>query len=382
MVSVGAGRAPQRRHEHVRDEPTLSSTNGSGAGRGVAVMAAGLTALLMAVGFTRPRSEASRQALLREQRDRGRYADEPAEIPAKGWKDIVLRIYHSIEDDRLIAIAAGVTYYVLLAIFPAIAALVSVYGLFADPAAINGHLDALTSFLPGSAVDIINEQLTRVASQPQGTLGLTFITGLAVSLWSANAGIKAMFDALNVVYQEKEKRSFLRLNLISLVFTACAIVLLLLAVALVVVVPIVLKFIGLAGITDLLIAIGRWPAFLVVIAFSFAVVYRYGPSRRDPQWRWVSWGSAFAAFGWIGVSALFSWYVANFASYNETYGSLGAVIGFMVWIWLSVIVILVGGKLNAEMEHQTAKDTTAGRPNKPLGRRGAHMADTIGAAQD
>jgi membrane protein len=312
---------------------------------------------------------------------RGRSADTPSEIPAKGWKDILLRIYRGISDDRIVAIAAGVTFYTLLAIFPAIAAMISLYGLFADPATINQHVEALAGFVPSGGLDIIREQIDRVVAQGRQTLGLTLAVGLAISLWSANAGIKALFDALNVVYHEEEKRGFFKLNAVSLLFTLGAIVFLLLAVATMTVLPALLEGLGLSGASELLIRIGRWPALLVAVSLAIALIYRWGPSRDEAQWRWISWGSAFAAVGWLIASMLFSWYAANFGSYNETYGSLGAVIGFMTWVWISVIVILVGAKLNAEMEHQTARDTTEGRP-KELGRRGAHMADTVGASQD
>jgi membrane protein len=312
---------------------------------------------------------------------RGRDADSPSEIPASGWKDILWRIYQNIGEHRVIAIAAGVTFYVLLAIFPAIAALVSVYGLFADAASINSHLTSMASVLPGGAVDIVGEQITRLTAQPAAKLGLTFFFGLAISLWSANAGIKALFDALNIVYGEKEKRGFFKLNLVSLTFTAGVLVFALIALAAVVVLPIALEYVGLGRVTDLLVRIGRWPVMFLVVALGIALIYRYGPSRDTPRWRWISWGSAFAALTWIVASILFSWYASHFGSYNKTYGSLGAAIGFMTWIWLSTIVVLMGAELDAEMEHQTARDTTEGPP-QPIGARGAAVADTVGAAHD
>jgi membrane protein len=376
-----------------------------------ALWAAGLAVALMAIGFKRkahaedgaePRqgtderrrvrgsdnptlrqSHAGGDALraARTEHDRGRSATTPSEIPARGWKDILLRIYHNMSEHRVVAIAAGVTFYVLLAIFPAIAALVSLYGLFADPKTISEHLASASSFLPGGAIDIVGEQLQRLTAQPSERLGLTFFTGLAISLWSTNAGMKALFDALNIVYGEKEKRSFIKLNAVSLAFTLGGLIFALLAIGAVVVVPIILNYVGLGQATALLISIGRWPVMFVAVAFWIAIIYRYGPSRDTPQWRWVTWGSACASFAWIVLSILFSWYAANFGSYNKTYGSLGAAIGFMTWIWLSAIVILLGAELDAEMEHQTARDTTEGEP-KPLGARGAAVADTVGAAQD
>ncbi|MFC7398378.1 YihY/virulence factor BrkB family protein [Chelatococcus sp. GCM10030263] len=312
--------------------------------------------------------------------DRGRHATTPSEIPARGWKDIGLRVYRNISTHRVLAIAAGVTFYSILAIFPAIAALVSLYGLFADAGTIGAQLDQVAGVLPSGAIDVLREQMTRVASQGGGTLGLTFAIGLLAALWSSNAGMKALFDALNVVYGEEEKRGFFKLNAVSLAFTTGAILFLLVAMAAVVVLPVALNFVGLGGASDLLIRLVRWPLLLVAIILALAVLYRYGPSRDLPRWRWTTWGSAFAAVAWVIASILFSWYAANFGSYNETYGSLGAVIGFMIWIWISAIVILVGAELDAEMEHQTARDTTVGQP-RPLGRRGAAVADTVGASQ-
>jgi membrane protein len=342
----------------------------------------GVLALLLAAGLRRQwRSETdqrSQEGGLSVEDGHGRSATMPSEIPVRGWKDILLRIYEGISEDRILANAAAVTFYTLLALFPGIAALVSIYGLFADPGSIANQLDAASDILPGGAVDVIRDQLTRLASQGSTSLGISFVIGLVISLWSANGGIKALFDALNAVYEEKEKRSFIRLNAISMAFTLGMITFLLIALVGVVALPIALKY--LPSFLGSVLNIARWPVLLVLVAFGLSLIYRYGPSRREPRWRWVTWGSAFAAVMWLAASALFSWYAANFGSFNKTYGSLGAVIGFMTWIWLSVIVVLIGAKLNAETEHQTARETTTG-PEKPLGRRGATMADTVGAAR-
>jgi len=306
---------------------------------------------------------------------RGRDATKPSDIPAAGWKDVLWRVYAGISDDRILANAAAVTFYALLALFPAIGALVSIYGLFADPATIGKQLDVMSGLLPGGAIEIMRDQLTRVATQGNGKLGLSFVIGLAISLWSANGGIKALFDALNVVYEEKEERSFFSLNAVSLLFTLAMIVFLVVAITCLVAVPVVLNYFP--GFVADVVNYVRWPALLVLVALALSCIYRFGPNRSKPRWRWISWGSVVAAVGWLAASALFSWYAANFGTFNKTYGSLGAVIGFMMWMWLSIIVILVGGKLNAETEHQTVKNSTEG-PDKPLGTRGATMADTVG----
>lgn len=311
---------------------------------------------------------------------RGRAAAQPQEIPARGWWDIMWRVYGEIDDDRILAVAAGVTFYGLLALFPAIGAFVSLYGLVADPATISEHLSALGGLLPGGALDVIGEQIKRITTGDETALGFAFFSGLAISMWSANAGMKAVFDALNVAYEEKEKRSFIILNLTSLAFTFAGIVFLVIALSGVVIVPVVLKYVGLGGAADWLIWIGRWPALLLVTVAALAFLYRYGPSRDRAKWSWLAPGSILAAAGWMIFSMLFSWYLSSFANYNETYGSLGAVIGFMTWMWLSVTIILIGAELNAETEHQTAHDTTEG-PHEPLGARGAKMADSVGAAK-
>src|SRR5207237_252803 len=251
---------------------------------------------------------------------RGRMADKPNEIPSKGWKDIAWRVYHGIQNDRVLLVSAGVTFYALLALFPATAAIVVLYGLFADAATINEHLRVVSGFLPDGALEVIGDQVKRIASHGQGTLGLTFIGTLALSLWGANAGTKAIFDALNIIYKEREKRSIVRLTLWSLAFTLGAIALVLVAIAGIVAVPLALKLLGIptqsaTGVLTLL----RWPLMYLVILFALACLYRYGPSRTHPQWRWVTWGSAIAGSIWIVGSLLLSWYVANFATYNATY---------------------------------------------------------------
>src|SRR5262245_51465533 len=315
------------------------------------------------------------------ERGRGREAEKPADIPAKGWKDITWRVYENLQNDRVLLVSAGVTYYGLLALFPAIAAIVSLYGLFADTSTINEHLRLVSGFLPEGALQVIGDQVKRIASKGQATLGFTLLGTLAVSLWGANAGTKSIFDALNIIYKEREKRGFLKLTLYSLAFTIGAMVLALVSLAGIIAVPMLLNLLGIpehsgAGLLTLL----RWPVLYLILLFGLACLYRYGPSRRRPQWRWVTWGSAIAGAIWIIGSLLLSWYVSNFGTYNATYCSLGAVIGFMVWLWLSTFIVLIGGEINAELEHQTAKDTTEGG-KKPMGTRGATMADEIGGAR-
>lgn len=308
---------------------------------------------------------------------RGRFAQGPGDLPVTGWRDVFMRIYGNLSSHRILAVAAGVTFYVMLALFPALASFVSLFGLYAEPRTVIAELQQWQGVLPAAAVDIIAGQIERIAAGTGRSLGLAFAASLAVALWSANAGMKALFDALNVVYGEEEKRGFLKLNAVSLLFTCGALVLMLLAMSAVVLVPVLLSVVpALPG--ELVIRWGRWPLLFLVISGGLALIYRYAPSRERPRWQWLSVGSGFAAIGWLAGSMLFSWYAANMADYNETYGSLGAIIAFMVWIWLSVTVVLLGAEINAEAEHQTLVDSTTG-PARPLGQRGAVMADSVGA---
>jgi membrane protein len=313
------------------------------------------------------------------QAGRGRFSGNPLQIPSAGWKDILWRTYVRTGEDRLLAIAAGVVFFGLLAVFPAITALVSCYGLFANPSTIGGNLQTLALMLPEGSFQIVQDQVARVLMKGSTALGTTFLFGLGLAIWSANAGIKAIIDALNVVNEEREKRSFVRLNLLALAFTTGGIAALLLMVGAVVVVPLALNRLGLGPESQFIIGVARWPLLFMFLVAALGVLYRFGPSRRAARWEWLSVGTLAAASLWIAGSSLLSWYLSNFGNYNATYGSLGAAIGLMMWMWMSAIIVLCGAELNSEIEHQTALDTTIGL-SKPLGTRGAVMADTLGAA--
>ena len=314
------------------------------------------------------------------ERGRGRQAIHPLQIPWRGWYDIVWRTYREMQSDRLLSISGGVSFFVLLAIFPAITALVSAYGLMFSPSTITNNLSILNELVPDNVLGIVREQANRIASNSGSALSLGIVVGILVSLWSAMSGVKAMIDALNVIYEQKESRSFIQLNLVALVFTLVGFAAFLLAIASIIVLPLILSPIGLGSFTETLTRVARWPVLLIVLLIGLAMLYRYGPDRRAARWRWVTVGSAFAAVTWIIASFLFSWYLASFANYNATYGSLGAAVGVMIWLWISTTVMMLGAELNAEIEHQTARDSTVGA-EKPLGARGAVMADTVGAKQ-
>ncbi len=308
---------------------------------------------------------------------RGRTAEHPGQIPFRGWRDIFWRAWTEFNRDNIPQVAGGVAFFGLLAVFPAMAAFVSLYGLFFDPSTVEQQLHVLSGVLPGEAMDLVTEQLKRLTSTRHSGLSLAFVTGLLLSLWSANAGMKSLMVGLNISFEEKEKRKFVRLNLVSLAFTFGGLVFMLLTIAAVVAVPIVLAFVGYQGSA---LSVLRWPALLLVAIGALALLYRYGPSRQAERWRWVTAGSALAAILWLTASLLFSQYVSHFGNYDKTYGSLGAVIGFMSWIWVSIITVLFGAEINSEIEHQTAVDTTAGH-SRPMGERGAFMADTLGKAR-
>ncbi|MGU3452528.1 MULTISPECIES: YihY/virulence factor BrkB family protein [unclassified Methylobacterium] len=311
---------------------------------------------------------------------RGRTADDPAQIPALGWKDVLWRILYSFPRDRIFTTAGGVAFFTLLSTFPALATIVSVYSLFSDPHVISEHLSLLSGVLPSGVLALLSDQLIRVAQQSAGALSTASLVSVLIAFWSANSGVSALFDALNVIYREREKRSLVRFYATTFLFTLSGIVFALTATGLVVILPLALDQLGLGVLTDVTLRLVRWPGLLILVSIGLAVTYRYGPSRREAKWRWVSWGGVAAAITWVCASVSFSWYVASFDSYNRIYGSLGAGVGFMTWIWFSVVIVLLGAKLNAEIERQTARDSTRGQP-KPLGSREAHAADTIGPTE-
>ncbi|WP_083770819.1 YihY/virulence factor BrkB family protein [Phenylobacterium zucineum] len=305
---------------------------------------------------------------------RGRLAHAPHAIPWRGWKDILWRTWRSINADRMIFVAGSITFFTLLAIFPALGAFVSIYGLIADVAAVNDQLAQLSLVFPAEVVRIVGEQMMRLATERSANLSVAFLVSLLLSIWTANAGMKALFDGLNIAYGETETRNFFYRTALTYAFTLAFLLFITLVSAILVAAPIALKTFGLRS--GWMFGV-RWLALFFVAAAAFSVAYRFGPCRRRARWRWVTWGAVVAAVLWMAGSAGFSWYVNNIAHLQVTYGSLGAAIGFMLWVWFSVLVVLTGAELNAEIEHQTAVDSTVGPP-KPMGERGAVMADSVG----
>jgi membrane protein len=279
-------------------------------------------------------------------------AGSPFAIVSSHGKEILLGTYERIGSDRILATAAGVVFYGLLAIFPAITALVSSYGLLADPSTISNNLHSIALLLPGESFTVVQDEIERVLAKGNSSLSLAFGVGLLLAIWSANAGVKAVIDALNVAYEVEEKRGLIHLNLVSLAFTVAGLAAILVMVGAVIGVPLALQQLGLDQGARQLVQIGRWPVLGLVLLAALMALYGYGPSRATPKLRWLVAGAAFAIVLWLIGSALLSWYLSNFANYTATYGSLGAAIGLMTWMWLSAIIVLVGAELNSEIERQ------------------------------
>lgn len=308
---------------------------------------------------------------------RGRQAERPGEIPKAGWRDILLRTRNEMSDDHVSMVAAGVAFYGLLAVFPAIAAIISIWGLMFDPQQIQQQVAQLSGAMPEDAAAIIREQAEKVAGNAGAGVGLALIGGILLTLYSASKGMKALIEGLNISYDEEEKRGFLKLNLVAFALTLGLLVTMLVSMGLIVVLPALLGGLGLGSTAQTLVNWLRWPLLALVAIVGLAVIYRFAPSRDRPRWTWVSWGAVLATLLWIIGSIAFSIYVSHFGSYNETYGSIGAVVVLLMWFWLSAFIVLMGAELNAEMEHQTRRDTTQGEPD-PMGERGAEVADTLG----
>jgi membrane protein len=312
----------------------------------------------------------------REEPGRGRAARVPWRIPWRGWRDIVWRAAWEVSRDKLTIVAGSITYYALLAIFPAIGVFVSIYGLVADVGTVQRHLAQMAVFFPAAVVELVGQQMMRLAEGRTGDLSLAFLLSLALSLWSANAGMKSLFDGVNTAYNQVERRDYVRRTLLTYGFTAALLAFLAAVTALMVAVP--LSVASWEPIHPVVIG-ARWIALFLLASAAFTGVYRFAPSRRQARWVWLLPGGMAAALLWLGVSAGFSWYVNHLTRLDATYGSLGAVIAFMLWIWFSVMAVLIGAEFASEIEHQTACDTTVGAP-KPLGERQAAMADTVGPA--
>lgn len=312
---------------------------------------------------------------------RGRSAERPQDIPAAGWKDSTKRVISEISDKNLLLVSGGIAYSILLALFPALAALVSFYGLVANPSQITQQVTSLSGMLPHEVQQIVTGQLHSITASSSGSLGVAAIVGLLLALWSARGGMSGLISGINIAYEEKETRSFLRFNLIAIALTIFAIVGGLIAIALVAVLPAAVRDVPVGHFLQWLILLLEWPLLVALFLIGLAVLYRFASARDEPQWRWVTPGAIAATALWIAGSILFGVYSNKFSSYNKTYGSLAGAVVLMTWLYLSAFSILLGAAINAQLEQQTAKDTTRGS-SQPLGRRGAHAADTVAGQDD
>ena len=378
------------------DRPAGAATSPAGRRRRpgfspAAAIANPVPALLVGIGLAwltfadkRPRRGADRSGTTTQPRPSwrepeatgqpGRHAESPTDIPAHGWWDVLKRVLNETGEDNMSIIAAGCAFYALLALFPAITALLSIYGLVVDPATVEQQLNAIAGVAPQEAFTIIQNQAHQVASGGRTALGWSAGLAIVLALYSASSGVKTLFEALNIAYEEQETRSFIRLNATALIFTLAAVVGLPIGLAVIVGVPAALHVLPLGPLTEWAIRIASWILLLALVVGGLSVVYRYGPARAPARWRWLTPGSLAAAILWLLASVAFSFYAGHFGSYNQTYGALGGVIILLMWLWISAYVILLGAELNSELELQTERDTTTGQP-EPMGARGAYAAD-------
>lgn len=321
----------------------------------------------------RSRSESSHDSARGD--DRGRQAESPSDVPSRGWLDILTRTKEEIAKDNLSIVAAGVAFYSFLAFVPALGAVIALYALISDPAQVAKHIESLAGIMPGEILPLLREQMTRLAEENQAA-GVSALLSILLAIYGSSKAATALIQGLNITYDEEEKRGFFKLQGIALLLTLGAVVGAIVAIFLVAVLPTVIDFLNLPSVAGWL----RWPILIGGFMFALAVLYRYAPSRDEPQWKWVSWGAAVATGLWVLGSAAFSLYVSTMGNYDKTYGSLGTLVVFLFWLFLTAFVVLIGAELNSEMERQTAKDTTKG-PAKPMGSRRAYSADTVGPAK-
>jgi membrane protein len=306
----------------------------------------------------------------------GSQADSPTQIPVRGWRQVLARAVHKSQEHNVSLLAAGVAFYAFLALYPALIALVTLVALVADPHQITQQVQSFTAGLPQTARQLISDQLTAITQSSGGTRTIGLVVSLLVALWSASSGTSYLMTAVNLAYDEKEKRGFLKLRGVALLLTLGAIVFLILTLALIAVVPVVLHAAPLGPVGTVLAQVLRWTLLIALVIVGLAVIYRVAPDRNPPKFRWVTMGSMVAALLWLLGSVGFSLYVNFFANYNKIYGALAGVIVLLLWLFLTCYIVLLGAEINAEAERQTARDTTVGEP-RPMGQRGAVVADTM-----
>lgn len=295
----------------------------------------------------------------------GRNADKPSDIPKSGRRSILRQLYTSISDKHLSVLAAGIAFYGMLSIFPALAVLVAIYGLFADPAAVQHEIHTIGGLIPSEAQNLIVAYLKSLTSYNSSRLGINLLISLLIALWTARAGTVTVIEALNITYEEAEKRSTLQFEAVALAMTVAGILFAIVALLLIAAIPITLGYLSLSKGWKIVGLLLPWPILIVAMVFALAATYRYAPSREAPEWRWISWGSVFAAVLWIAASVGFSFYVTSFGSYDRTFGSLGAVVVLLTWFYISAYAVLLGACLDAEIERQQMTGDTLGGREEP-----------------
>ncbi|HET7314392.1 YihY/virulence factor BrkB family protein [Salinisphaera sp.] len=306
---------------------------------------------------------------------RGREAARPRQMPMRGWRDALFRVKDQIGERALSLVAAGVAFYSFLSLFPALVALLSIYGLIASPRHVAGQMNQLQGAVPASALHLVQSQIAQLTRTDHATLGISLVVSVLIALYSASKGAGAMISALNIAYGEIEKRGFFKLQGITLLLTFSGIVFFILMLGAIGLTA-YLNQIALPGWLTIIIRVVRWLIVLAMMTAALAVLLAWAPSRRRPKFQWVTPGAVFATVLWLLASIAFSFYIGHFGSYNKTYGSAAAIVILMTWFWLSAFFVLVGAGINGELERQTRRDSTKGSP-RPLGERDAAAADEV-----
>ena len=312
----------------------------------------------------------------------GRTADSPLQIPARGWKQVALRTWQQSSEDNVALVAAGVAFYAFLALVPLLGATVLTYGLVADPQTVASNVKSLTSVVPQDAAKLIGEQLMSVVQTSGGKKGFGLLLAIAIAIFGARNAAGSIITALNIAYEEEDKRGFLRVNLMALAITGAAVLMAVIALVAIAALGYLERLLPHAP--GFLLVVGKIVSYLILLlgaAAAAATLYRYGPDRKKAKWEWITPGTIFASVAWLLLTFGFGFYVANFGNYNKTYGSLATVVILVTWLYLSAYVFLFGAELNSELEHQTVKDTTEGAA-KPLGDRGAWSADHVASSDE
>lgn len=311
--------------------------------------------------------------------DRGRSAESPSEIPKEGWKDVGKRVWAEMKEDHTQLLSSGVAFWAFLSIFPAIVAAITIFGLVMDPQEVTRQLESFLNALPSESRDLVRSQLESVASSSSSALGIGLVVSLGSALWAASTGMANMMEAINVVYEETDDRNWFKKRGTAVLLTLGAILFIGLTLVGIAAVPHLLDSTNLNSGLKWVLSLAVWPVLAAAFAFGLAVLYRYAPDRDNAEWGWVSWGAGIAVVIWVVASVAFQIYTASFGNYQKTYGALAAVVVLLLWLMITCLSILVGGHINAELEAQTAKDTTED-PDEPMGQRGANKADNLGEA--